>query len=252
MPFINSYKPNSILAPLPSPGGGCTNIIPNRVIPNFLNVIDFTGDLGWQWANNIFDYNDGGGIVQELDPTAGVEYFFRLKYNNPFGNKFRITDDQGVPAPLGRYDFPIDITTPNSVGATPGYFVDNLTGNGWTYQPVAAGKSWTDSLALCASVTVGVYNDFRMPSAVELRSLAFIQGLITIGGIDPDLPFGRQGNFGNSFDPTGSGNVTIIWYNQTYQTATRGGTMSNFRLRTSDAPLASTASYGTYGVRKHF
>jgi hypothetical protein len=231
-------------------GGSVTNIIPNRVIPNFSSTIDFTGDLAWQWTNGTYDYNDGSGIKQELDPTAGVEYWFRLKHDNQFGNKFRFTDDQGVSAPLGRFDFPTDSITPNSVGATPGYFIDHLTGLGWTSVPVAATKNYTDSLALCASVVVGAYNDFRMPSAVELRTLAHQDSLITIGGLDANNPFGRQGV--SSWDPTGSGNIIIIWYNQTYQTATRGGTLSNFRLRTSDAPLTTTSAHGTYGVRKHF
>jgi head-tail adaptor len=231
------------------PASAPASVIPNRVIPNFSSIIDFTGDLAWQWANGIFDYNDGAGVVQELDPTAGAEYFFTLKHNNQFGNKFRFTDDQGVSAPLGRFDFSGDIITPNSTGATPGYFIDHLTGLGWTTYPVAATKNYTDSLSLCASVVVGVYNDFRMPSAVELRTLSFGDGLIYIVNVGT-LPFSRQGLF--SFDPTGIGSISIIWYSQSYQSGTRGGTLSNFRLRTSDAPLTATTSYGTYGVRKHF
>lgn len=230
--------------------GGVTNIIPNRVIPNFSSVIDFTGDLGWQWNNGTYDYNDGSGIKQELDPTAGVEYFFRLKYNNQFGNQFRFTDDQGVPAPLGRFDFPSNTSTPNSIGATPGYFIDHLTGLGWTHQPVASVKEWDVSLNLCNTLVIGSYNDFRMPSCNEVLSLTFNTSLVGTGVV-ADVPFERGGSVaGNSFDPTPGGVISICWVNRIIDL--RGREVNDFRLRVSDAPITTATSRGTYAVRTHF
>lgn len=248
---ISSINPDGCDLTINITSSGPTNIIPNRVIPNFSSVIDYTGDLAWQWNNGTYDYNDGSGIKQELDPTAGVEYFFRLKYNNQFGNQFRFTDDQGVPAPLGRYDFPIDITTPNSVGATPGYFVDNLTGLGWTHQPVAGAKGFVDSLNLCNTLIVNTYGTFRMPSDIEMLSLAFNETLNN-NVIDANSPFNRGGSVpGQSFDPTSGGQVTNSWVNRIVSGQGRV-LFGSFRLRITDFAIGTTTGLGTYAVRTHF
>jgi hypothetical protein len=235
-------------------GGSPTNIIPARLTLPYSGIIDNVGDLGWHWANGSFDYNDPDGIPQELDPTAGADYFFTLKHNNAFGNKLRFTDDQGVGGATGRFDFAGSTVTPNSVGATPGYFIDHLTGNGYTQYPVASVKNYVDSLALAHAFTLGGYSGFRMINEVEALSLCYSLSLIHgLSFTSPDIPFVRGGSTAaSSFDPTPGGTINQSWVNR-YITGTTGArAMQNFRLRVTDLTASITSLIGTYAVRKHF
>jgi hypothetical protein len=232
------------------PSGAPASVIPNRVIPPFSAVIDETGDLGWHWNEGTYDYDDGAGIIQELDPTAGAEHFFRLKHDNMFGNKYRFTDDQGVPSPSGRFNFDGTTSIPNSTGATPAYFIDHLTGLGYTEYPVASVKQFDVALNLCNIFSLGGYSDFRMPADVEILSLCYVESFIRTTA-SPDLPFARGGSTADSsFDPTAGGVINICWVNRVLDG--RGREVQNIRLRVSDAPFTTTTGRGTYAVRTHF
>jgi hypothetical protein len=238
---------------LPITQGSSTPVtINNRVIPHFQEVSYRTGDLAWHWANGTYDYNDSAGIIQELDPLAGADYFFRLKYDNPFGNKFRLTDDQGVPAPLGRFDFPVTNDVPNSVGATPAYFIDNLTGLGFVTNPIASLKNWNDSIDAVNSFILGPYSDFRGLTAEEALSLLFDNILIpSSSAVFEEFPFNRGGSLPNgSFDSGGI--ITNFWLISSFSSTVARLCNGNFRARITDQGITITAGIGTYGVRTHF
>jgi hypothetical protein len=232
------------------PAGAPAIVIPNRIRPSLDTTIYVTGDLGWHWANGTYDYNDGAGLVQELDPTAGADYFFTLKHDNPFGTKFRFTDDQGVEAPNGKLNFPNDKTTPNSIGATPAYIIDNLTGLGYVRFPVATNRNWADAIDLCNNFTLGSYSDFRMieeSDHISLSSTNFNAPVNTSAGIDIMFSWGffapRQ------FDTDTIALTQLMWLGKSRNT-TQAYRASSLGI----ANLAKTATGGVggYAVRTHF
>jgi hypothetical protein len=90
-----------------------TNITSNNIIyqrPYINQKISYAiGDLGWHVQNDSFNYsaNTLYGIRQELDITlsAGSSWFYTLKHDNVFGNKYRFTNSVGMPSPSGTHDF---------------------------------------------------------------------------------------------------------------------------------------------------
>lgn len=228
-----------------------TAIIPDRVIPRYSSSSVWTGDLAWQWMNGTYDYSDGPGIKQELDPLAGADHFFRIKHPNVFSNYYRFTDDDGVPSPSGQLGFLADTATPNSPSATPGYFIDHKTGLGWLSPPVSRGRNWYDSMNLVNALTVGPYGDFRAATESEILTLISQDSFIPAGAVDPHHPFGRGLSGTGSFDPSGTGTINQTWLNNIV--AGQGRSMAEFRLRVIDNnPTTFTSLIGIVAVRTHF
>ena len=232
------------------PSSSITNIIPSRLTLPFSDVIHNVGDLGWQWANGTFDHNDPAGIPQELDPAAGANYWYTLKHANSFGNNLRFTDDQGIGGATGRYDFGGNTVTPNSPGATPAYYIDHLTGNGWVQFPLTMSKNYLDSLNACNNFVLGIYSDFRMPNETEYLSIAYDLTMITTGTLTiPNTPFVR-GSGGLNFDSVPGGPITTAWLNRrTLPTVAR---VLQSLLRISNITDTIFKNHGTFAVRKHF
>lgn len=94
------------------------------------------GDIGWCVQNGRYNWAEVALPVytQCLDNTvAPSDWFFRLKHNNAFGNKYRFTDATGASATDGALNFDGAIT----------YVIDHLTGLGFYRPQLATTGSWT-------------------------------------------------------------------------------------------------------------
>ena len=234
--------------------GPPAGVIPNRVVPNYQGVSYQTGDLGWHWMAGTFDYNDPVGIVQGLD-MGSADPYFTLKYANQFGNFHRFTDDMGVAASDGKFAFLVSTTLPNSVGATPAYVIDHLTGIGWVIQSVANGRDWGTSVNLCHIFTLGGYSDFRLASYEELCTVIIRSSAIRTATIGDSLL--ERSTPVNSFDTTTPtplvSATTAGWVSQTrsdlvtqaYAVAVRMGL-------TSGTAKSTVSSFAGFALRKHF
>lgn len=238
-------------------GSGPTNVIPNRIRPSLDQTIYRTGDLGYHYSIGTYDYNDPAGIVQELDPAAGADYYYRLKHDNAFGTRYRFTDDMGVEAPNGMLLFPNDKTTPNSTGATPAYIIDHLTGLGYVRFPVAVNRIWEDAIDRCHTFVLpkgtnftGDYDDFRMIDESNWVSLSR-------GNYDAPQGTSVQDNvfdFGN-FASRQFDTDTITLINQMWLNKTRPSSVQAFRsnfLGIANINKTTTSQLGGYVVRNHY
>jgi len=92
--------------------------------------------------------------VQSLDYSAGNP-FTALLFNNPFGNKDRFTDDNGLQV------YGNDV------------WIDNLTGLMYSTIPIAANNTWVDALTACEAFIDPLGNsDYHMFSTIIYGSLA--------------------------------------------------------------------------------
>jgi hypothetical protein len=156
----------SYYANIKSAGVTPSGIIYQRVLP--LQRTSYrTGDIGWHVQNGTFDYSGDitcGLYKQELDLTAGVDYFYTLKHNNAFGNKNRFTTSIGTPASDGKSVFiPADFT-----GAINGYVIDHLTGMGYdilsntNFGTSGTSTGWNGAVDEGVASTFGGYTDWFM------------------------------------------------------------------------------------------
>lgn len=111
-----------------------------------------TGDDAWSLANGIYDYTPPIYPISfaQLDTTSGSP-FLTLKENNAFGNKNRFTDINGL-----------QVYGDN-------YAIDHLTGLGWYL--IESSDTWNNAIDNSQSSTQNSFNDWRLPSRIELISV---------------------------------------------------------------------------------
>jgi hypothetical protein len=149
-----------------STGGGGSGIGYRRIIPSQYTSYR-TGDTGWHTQNGTFDYSSDSTCVsytQDLDYTTyGADGFYRLKYNNTFGNTYRFTNDIGNPPDVGNAGF----SAGGFSGATDAYVIDHLTGVGYYVRDLGVFvNSWNNAIdAVVTSSALG-YSDW-FPLTIE-------------------------------------------------------------------------------------
>lgn len=120
-----------------------------------------TGDTGWAYVNGYYNYSSdpiNPAVIQQLDYTDTTNFFFKLKFDNAFGNKNRFTNSLGVNSNAsGR------IVGMSFTGALSNYIIDNLTG--WAFSAVDNGTNinWAgtiDAIAARRAASYLGYNDW--------------------------------------------------------------------------------------------
>jgi hypothetical protein len=156
----------SYYANIKSAGVTPSGIIYQRVVP-IQRTSYRTGDIGWQVQNGRFTYAGDtlcGIYQQELDLTAGVNFFYTLKHNNAFGSKNRFTTSIGTPASNGLAQF----LASDFTGAINGYVIDHLTGmgynaiNGTNFGTSGTNTGWNGAVDLAATMSLGGFTDWFM------------------------------------------------------------------------------------------
>jgi hypothetical protein len=211
---ITGVTPSGILYRRPTP----TQRISYRV-----------GDTGWAFQNGYYDYSSDAinpAVIQDLDYTDTTNFWFKLKYNNAFGNKNRFTNSLGVNSNASGRIIGMSFT-----GALSNYIIDNLTG--WAFSAIDNGASinWNNTIDnitnLRATSHLG-FNDW-IPVSLSQVYQSYSAHFVT------ELPF-VSGAF--YFGETNANTTTNSW-----------------RL-VSSAVAASTKSTATTSIysftRKHF
>lgn len=105
----------------PAPSG----ILYSRIQPYSQQTSYRVGDVAWHTNNGTFDYVNptNPAVIQCLD-RPNADNFWRLKFNNAFGNKFRFTNSIGNPAATGKLGF----VASDFTGSLSWYVIDHLTG----------------------------------------------------------------------------------------------------------------------------
>lgn len=162
-----------------------------------------TGDTGWAYANGYYDYSSdptNPAVIQQLDYTDTTNFFFKLKFNNAFGNKNRFTNSLGVNSNASGRLVGMSFT-----GALSNYIIDNLTGWAFTSFDNGSSVSWNgtiDSIAARRAASYLGYNDWLPVSLAQVYqsySAHFIS----------ELPFGASSAF--YFGETNSNTTTNSW-----------------------------------------
>jgi hypothetical protein len=189
-----------------------------------------SGDTGWAFQNGYYNYSSdpiNPAVIQQLDYTDTTNFFFKLKFNNAFGNKNRFTNSLGVNSNASGRIIGMSFT-----GALSNYIIDNLTGWAFTSFDAGGSVSWNgtiDSIAGRRAASYLGYNDW-LPVSVAQAYQSYSPHFIT------ELPFGAS--FAFYFGETNS--VT---------------TGNSWRL-VSSAVLTSGKSTTTHSIyaftRKHF
>lgn len=136
-----------------------------RRIPPGEVTSSVTGDFAWGLINTRYSWTNNltPAYAQDLDLTVSpaADRYYRLKFNNAFGNKFRYTDINGNSAPNGRLNFT------KTAGNTE-YIIDHLTGNGF-YTLGLGNDTWTNHMTFISTATNLGYEDW-LP---VLRNIVF-------------------------------------------------------------------------------
>lgn len=120
--------------------GGSINVISDTIVPTGImykrpfvsqRTSFRTGDVGWHVQNGTFNFAHPTNpeTFQELD-LAATDWFYTLKYNNAFGNKYRFTNSVGSEALDGKVNFS-GAKTYTTGGGVNYYVIDHLTGLGF-------------------------------------------------------------------------------------------------------------------------
>jgi hypothetical protein len=115
-------------------GGSSPSGIEYQRIPPTQVTSYGTGDFGWCVQNGRYSWTDNLNplYIQELDLTLAASVrFYRLKYDNAFGNKLRFTDINGNGGSSNRLDFDKTPVTGTQ------YIIDHLTGLGFYTQIIS-------------------------------------------------------------------------------------------------------------------
>jgi hypothetical protein len=188
-----------------------------------------TGDTGWAYQNGYYNYSSdpiNPAVIQQLDYTDTTNFWFKLKYNNAFGNKNRFTNSLGVNSNANGRIIGMSFT-----GALSLYIIDNLTG--WAFTAIDNGASinWGNTIDLIGARRAASYLSYNdwLPVSVAQAYQSYSPHFIT------ELPFISGAFF---FGETNVNNSSNGW-----------------RL-VSSAVLASTKATVTTSVysftRKHF
>ena len=117
-----------------------------------------SGDIGWcvqngryEWAN--VPYPE---YTQRLDYSVAADWFYRVQFNNAFGNKFRFTNASGVQAGDGRLGF-----------ATGTYIIDHLTGFAFWSDSIGAQANYTAAMIAARDSAQSGFTDW-MPLTREV------------------------------------------------------------------------------------
>jgi len=154
--------------------GGVTNVIPQRLSWQGQQTEFTPGDVGFWYQAGVYEYNDPDGLVQELDFNAADpdDIFYRLRYNNQFGNNARFTTSTGIIANNGRANF----TGPNwaaevAAGGIDKYVIDHLTGIGYITDKITITQNWVNSIAAVHTLVYGGFSDWRALNRIEVQSI---------------------------------------------------------------------------------
>lgn len=134
--------------------GGTINVISAGVTPSGIlykrplieqkaSYINY--DFGYYVQNGDLAFNTPANpaFIQDLD-IADTNWFYRLKFDNVFGSKYRFTNSVGIPATDGLAGFtPSDYV---SGGGTDLYVIDHLTGFGYYVANLGSFTTWTDAI----------------------------------------------------------------------------------------------------------
>jgi hypothetical protein len=118
-----------------------------------------TGDTGWAYQNGYYDYSSdpiNPAVIQQLDYTDTTNFFFKLKFDNAFGNKNRFTNSLGVNSNASGRIIGMSFT-----GALSNYIIDNLTG--WAFSAINNGANinWAATIDLISAQRTGNYLGFN-------------------------------------------------------------------------------------------
>jgi hypothetical protein len=150
-----------------------------------------TGDTGWAFQNGYYDYSSdpiNPAVIQQLDYTDTTNFWFKLKYNNAFGNKNRFTNSLGVNSNANGRIIGMSFT-----GALSLYIIDNLTGWAFTAIDNGANINWANTIDLIGARRAASYlgyNDwipvslsqvYQSYSAHFVTELPFVSGAFFFG-----------------------------------------------------------------------
>jgi len=201
-------------------------------------------DLGWQVAQDTYNYGNPQGTRVGLDYTD-QDPFYHVSPNNAFGNNLRYTDSEGNGAADGLAQFGTIDWANDRPNAIPYYVIAHLTGLGWIIAKVGYTEQWATALATAHNFSHGGFSDYRMPSTGEVEDVlntADFPGFYQAGNI-----FTRDNNFVVS-----GGNETSMWLNSTHVGNTTQANTLNSSGDISRAGKTSTANRATYAVRTHY
>jgi len=120
------------------------------------------GDDKWNIDNNPYPSPPPNPLYQQqLDLSAGNQYWQTLLYDNIFGNTRRFTDHAGNVATKAQ-------------AAIDGTFYDHLTALEWVYQHF--GGNWNDAIDHFHTLSLNGKSDYRVPNYKELQSMWFVWG----------------------------------------------------------------------------
>jgi hypothetical protein len=179
------------------------------------------GDTGWAYNNGFIDYSNdpvNPEYYQELDYSNTTNFWFTLKHNNAFGNKFRYTNSLGENQdPNGR------IAGITFSGAVQSYIIDHLTG--FAFMPLDTGGNLTwnqtiDRITTERNASFQGFNDW-IPPFINLMSTSF------------NAHFNGQNPFG----------TTVF-----YAGCTVGGITGNSWRLLSNGIVATTKGTATNGI----
>jgi hypothetical protein len=189
-----------------------------------------TGDDGWLAQNGFYDYTRPSNplYIQELDLSLS-NYYYRLKYNNIFGNKLRFTDVDG------NQIFPA-INNKNLV------FIDHYTGLMWTRTRIT-NSNWDNFIdtSLTHSVIVNsvTYNDWAAPNIEIFKQLFMSTSRLIQDGAN--LIFNMDLNGDNKSSTTNESTTTLGYIIRT------SSINNNITIVNSN----KTSNDGGYFCRKH-
>ena len=146
----------------------------SRIVPT--QYTSYTpGDIGWCIQNGRYDWADIDYplYTQRLDLTSAAEWFYQLRFNNAFGNKFRFTNAAGVQAPDGRLNF-----------ASGTYIIDHLTGFAFWSDSIGAQSSFAAAMIAARDSTQSGFTDW-MPLTREIFQSAIIANTTFINTQSP-------------------------------------------------------------------
>ena len=150
-----------------APAGTTQNVISAGVIPSGIlykrpHVKQKTsyrnGDTGWHCQNGSHAWSNPANpaVIQDLDYTVpAADFWYTLKFNNVFGNKYRFTNSVGVQASDGRANF----VTYTTGGGIDRYVIDHLTGLGY-YVPNLGNLTWNSYIDLVFGYFTGGFIGF--------------------------------------------------------------------------------------------
>jgi len=118
-----------------------------------------TGDTGWAYQNGFYNFSGdptNPAVIQCLDYTDTTNFWFKLKFDNAFGNKNRFTNSLGVNSNANGRPIGMDFT-----GALSNYVIDHLTGYAYTSINAGASINWNNTIDNIANSRATSYFGFN-------------------------------------------------------------------------------------------